>query len=95
MSRHTSRTNVVSVFYVISMLAAAAGVVVVLTLMVRLAGPTRRLAGTVHRSRAHFADQVGLLAARIAALRVSLDHLRNRSELPPNVCRVASTLHPR
>ena len=55
--------------YLICVLAVAAGVMVLLTLLVRLAGPTRRLAETMHRSRAHVADRTGLLAARIAALR--------------------------
>jgi hypothetical protein len=65
--------------YLISVLAAAAGVVVLLTLLVLLAGSARQLAGTVHRGRAHWADRTGLLAARIAALRVQLDRRRRRN----------------
>lgn len=65
--------------YLISVLAAAAGGVVLLTLLVRLDGPARQLAGTVHRSRVHWADRIGLLAARIAALRVQLDRRRRRN----------------
>ncbi|MBV9164066.1 MAG: hypothetical protein JO309_07965 [Pseudonocardiales bacterium] len=86
--------------YLISVLAAAAGVVVLLTLLTRLAGPARRLAGTVHRSRAHWVDRTGLLAARTAALRVQLDRRRHRNwrnsgQLPPIIGRVASIPHPR
>jgi HAMP domain-containing protein len=62
--------------YLISVLAAVAGIVVLLTLSARLAGPTRRLVETLHRSRAHVADRTSLLAARIAALRVALDRRR-------------------
>jgi hypothetical protein len=58
--------------YLISVLAVAAGVMVLLTLLVRLAGSARRLAGAVHRSRAHVADRTGPLAARIAALQGQL-----------------------
>jgi hypothetical protein len=60
------------VAYLISGLAGAAGAVVLLAVLVWLAGPARRLAGTVHRSRVHWAEGTGLLAARIAALRVQL-----------------------
>jgi hypothetical protein len=70
---------VIGVPYLISMLAAAAGVVVLLTLLVRLAGPVRRLAATVHLSRAHFADRTDLLAARVAALQAALDRRRRNS----------------
>jgi hypothetical protein len=65
--------------YLISVLVAAAGVVVLLTLLMRLAGPARRLAGTVYLNREHLADRTGLLAARIAALRVQLDRRRRRN----------------
>jgi hypothetical protein len=68
--------------YLISVLAVAAGVVVLLTLLVRLASPARRLAGTLRRSRGHFADRAGLLTARIAALRVELDRRRHRRSSP-------------
>jgi hypothetical protein len=64
--------------YLISVLAAAAGVGVLLTLLVRLTGPAGRLSGTMHLSRVHFVDRAGLLAARIAALRVELDRRRRR-----------------
>jgi hypothetical protein len=65
--------------YLISVLAAAAGVVALLTLLVRLAGSARQLAGTVRRGRAHWAERTGLLTARIAALRVQLDRRRRRN----------------
>jgi hypothetical protein len=65
--------------YLISVLAAAAGIVVLLTLLLRLAGSARQLTGTVHRGRAHWADRTGLLVARIAALRVQLDRRRRRN----------------
>lgn len=58
--------------YLISGLAGAAGVVVLLAVLVWLAGVARRLAGTVHCGRAHWAEGTGLLVARIAALRVQL-----------------------
>lgn len=64
--------------YLTSVLAVAAGVVVLLMLLLRLIGPARRLAGIVLRSRAHFADQVRLLAALIAAVRAKLEVWRHR-----------------
>ncbi|MDQ3764960.1 MAG: hypothetical protein M3460_26645 [Actinomycetota bacterium] len=73
-----SQANVISVPYLISVLAAAAGVVVLLVLLLGLAGPMRRLARTVRRSRTQFADRTSLLAARIAALRVELSRRRHR-----------------
>jgi hypothetical protein len=68
--------------YLISMLAVAAGVVVLLTLLVRLGGATRRMAATVNHNRAHFTDRTGLLAARIVALRLALDQRRHRRASP-------------
>ncbi len=73
--------------YLISALAAAGGVVLV-ALLVRLAGSTRGLARTVRASRARLADRSGLLTARIAALRVELAQRRHRgsagaSDVPP------------
>jgi hypothetical protein len=73
------RANVINVLYLLSVLAVATSGVVLLTLLARLAGPARRLAGTVQLSRAHVADHTGLLAARIAALRVALGRRRRRS----------------
>jgi hypothetical protein len=67
------------VSYLISVLLAAAAFVVLFLLLLRVAGPAGRLAGTVQRSRAHLADRTGLLAARIAALRVALDRRRRRN----------------
>ena len=64
--------------YLISVLAVAGGVVVLLTALVRLGGPLRRLADTARQSRAHFADRTGALAARIAALRVAVNRRRHR-----------------
>jgi hypothetical protein len=64
--------------YVISVLMAAAAAVTLCTLLVQLVRPARRLVETARRSRAHFADRAGLLAARIAALRVELDRRRHR-----------------
>jgi hypothetical protein len=66
------------VAYLISGALAAACVVVLFIMLRRLAGPARRLAEAVQRSRAHLADRTGLLAARIAALRVALDRRRQR-----------------
>jgi hypothetical protein len=62
--------------YLISALVAAAGAVVLLTLLTRLLGPARRLAGTARSSRAGFADRSRALTARIAALRVQLAQRR-------------------
>ncbi|MGB8996710.1 MAG: bacteriophage holin [Pseudonocardiaceae bacterium] len=64
--------------YLISALLAAAGVVVLFRSLLRVAGPARRLAGAVQRSRADLADRTGLLATRVAALRVVLDQRRRR-----------------
>ncbi|MBV9012905.1 MAG: hypothetical protein JO272_12805 [Pseudonocardiales bacterium] len=58
--------------YLISGLVGAAGAVVLLSVLVWLAGAARRLAGTVHCGRARWAEGTGLLATRIAALRVQL-----------------------
>jgi hypothetical protein len=66
--------------YLISGLAGAAGVVVLLAVLVWLAGAARRLAGTAHRGRARWAEGTGLLAARIAALRVQLARRRHHNE---------------
>ena len=72
--------------YLIGALAAA-GVVVLIALLVRLAGSARGLARTARASRARLADRCGLLTARIAALRVELARRRRRtaetSDLPP------------
>jgi len=65
--------------YLISVLAVAAGVVVLLVVVVRLAGQTRRLADTARQCRTHFADRTGALAARIAALRIAVNRRRHRN----------------
>jgi hypothetical protein len=65
--------------YLISVLAVAAGVVVLLTVLVRLSGPARRLADTARYSRAHFADRTGALGTRIAALRIAVNRRRHRN----------------
>lgn len=75
--------------YLISVLAAAAGAVVLLTVLVRLGGPLRRLADTAGRSRAHFADRAAALAARIAALRVAVNRRRHRDGDSPPPARAA------
>lgn len=59
--------------YLVSVLMAAVGGGVLLVLLVRLVGPARRLVGAARTSRAGLADRSGLLAARIAALRVELE----------------------
>ncbi|HJT02577.1 MAG TPA: hypothetical protein VJ757_02965 [Pseudonocardiaceae bacterium] len=64
--------------YLISVLAVAAGAVVLLMVLARLGGPLRRLADTARQSRAHFADRTAALAARIAALRVAMKQRRHR-----------------
>jgi hypothetical protein len=72
--------------YLISALAAA-GVIVLIALLVRLAGSTRGLARVARASRARLADRRGLLIARTAALRVELARRRRRtaetSDAPP------------
>ena len=65
--------------YLISMLAAAAGVVVLLMVLVRLGRVARRLSDTVFFSRAQFADRTTVLAARVAALRAALSERRHRN----------------
>jgi hypothetical protein len=65
--------------YLVSVLAVAAGVVVLLMVLVRLRGPVRRLADTAQQSRAHFADCAGALSARIAALRIAVRRRRRRN----------------
>ncbi|MGH3774375.1 MAG: bacteriophage holin [Pseudonocardiaceae bacterium] len=62
--------------YLISALAAAAGVVVLIALLMRLAGPVRGLARTARAGQSRFTDRSGLLTARIAALRVALTRRR-------------------
>lgn len=64
--------------YLVSMLAVAAGAVVLFTLLLRLAVPARRLAGAVRLSGTRFANRTGILAARLVALRVELDRRRHR-----------------
>ena len=64
--------------YLISVLAVVAGAVMLITVLVRLGGPLRRLGDTARQSRAHFADRIGALAARIAALRVAVNQRRHR-----------------
>lgn len=64
--------------YLISMLAGAGGVVVLLMVLVRLGRVARRLSDTVFLSRAQFVDRTTVLAARIAALRVALSERRHR-----------------
>jgi hypothetical protein len=58
--------------YLISALAVAAGAVVLMALLVRLACSTRGLARTTRSSGARLADRRGPLTARIAALQVEL-----------------------
>ena len=65
--------------YLISVLVVAAGVVVLLAVVVRLVGLTRRLADTAHQSRTHFADRAGALTARVAALRIAVSRRRHRN----------------
>ncbi|MGH3823588.1 MAG: bacteriophage holin [Pseudonocardiaceae bacterium] len=65
--------------FLISMLAAAVGVVMLFTVLVTLRGRVRRMSDTVRRSRDHLADRTGMLAARIAALRVALNQRRHRN----------------
>lgn len=64
--------------YLISVLLAAASVVSLLVVLRRLMPSARRLIGTLHSSRTHVVDRTGLLAARIAALRVTLERRRHR-----------------
>ncbi|MGH3671402.1 MAG: hypothetical protein ACRDSH_12320 [Pseudonocardiaceae bacterium] len=69
--------------YLISALIAAAGAVVLLTVLVRLAGTARRLSSTVHGFRTHLADRTTLLNGRIATLRVELNRRRAGSRSAP------------
>ncbi|HEX5348505.1 MAG TPA: hypothetical protein VFW64_15595 [Pseudonocardiaceae bacterium] len=62
--------------YLISGALVAACVVVLFMILRALVAPAQQLAATVQRSRAHLADRTGLLAARLAALRVALDRRR-------------------
>jgi hypothetical protein len=66
------------VAYLISIVLAAACVVALFLMLLRLTGPARRLTETAQRSRAHLTDRTGLLAARVAALQVALDRRRRR-----------------
>jgi hypothetical protein len=75
--------------YLVSVLAVAAGVVVLLTVVVRLGGAVRRLADTARSSRAHFADRTGALAARIAALRMAVNRRRHRDGARSDPARAA------
>lgn len=63
--------------YLISVLVTGASVVVLLTLLMRLIGPARRLAGITRTSQARLADRRRQLAARIAMLRGELDQRRH------------------
>ena len=66
--------------YLVSLLAVATAVVVLLILLVRLHRPARRLTGTARVCRAYLADRIGMLSARLAGLQVALHrrrHLRN------------------
>jgi hypothetical protein len=65
--------------YLISVVAGAVGIMVLVTVMVRLVGPVRRLADTARQSRAHLTDRTGALAVRIAALRVAISQRRHRN----------------
>ncbi|HKS50486.1 MAG TPA: hypothetical protein VJS67_01300 [Pseudonocardiaceae bacterium] len=65
--------------YLISVLVVGAGVVGLLVVVVRLAGPTRRLADTARQSRTLFADRTRALAARVAALRIAMSRRRRRN----------------
>ncbi|MFN2479093.1 MAG: hypothetical protein ABR615_07970 [Pseudonocardiaceae bacterium] len=64
--------------YLISGALAAACVVVLLMMLRALVAPARRLAATVQLSRTHLADRIGLLTARVAALRVALERRHRR-----------------
>jgi threonine dehydrogenase-like Zn-dependent dehydrogenase len=63
--------------YLISALVTGAGVVVLLTLLMRLIGPARRLVAIIRLSQARLADRCALLTARLAALRVELARRRH------------------
>jgi hypothetical protein len=65
--------------YLISVLAVAAGVVVLLTVLVRLRGAARRLAETVGESRVHVARRTGALAMRIVELRIAVNRRLHRT----------------
>ncbi|MGH3913733.1 MAG: bacteriophage holin [Pseudonocardiaceae bacterium] len=62
--------------YLVSLLIVVTAVVVLVILLARLGRPARRLTGTARLCRAYLADRVGLLSARVAALKVALRHRR-------------------
>jgi hypothetical protein len=65
--------------YLVSVVAVAAGVVVLLTVLVRLSGSARRLAETVGESRAHVVGRARPLAMRIAELRTAVNRRLHRT----------------
>ncbi|HZS21119.1 MAG TPA: hypothetical protein VFA63_09030 [Pseudonocardiaceae bacterium] len=65
--------------YLISVLAVAAGAVVLLTMLVRLSASARRFAETVGESRAHVAHRTRALAMRIAELRLAVNQRLHRN----------------
>ena len=62
--------------FLISMVTAAAGIVVMLTVLLRLRGQVRRLSDTVGRRREQLVHRTEMLAARISALRTALNQRR-------------------
>lgn len=69
--------------YLTSLLLVAGALVVVLVLLLRLIGPVRRVADAARVTRGELTRGVGLLSARMAALRVELDRRRHPSGEPP------------
>lgn len=65
--------------YLISVLAVAAGVVMLLPVLMRLSGSVHRLVETVRESRAQVAERTSALAARVAELRVAVHQRRHRA----------------
>lgn len=70
--------------YVVSLLIIFAATVALVVLVLRLAGPVRRLTLTALLCRAHIADHIGLLTARIAGLKVELARRRHVDTAHPD-----------
>ena len=65
--------------YLVSVLAVAAGAVVLLTMLVRLSASARRFTETVGESRARVAHRTSALATRIAELRLTVNQRLHRN----------------
>lgn len=62
--------------YLISLIVAVVAVLLLAVQLIRQAARVRRLAAILQVVRAHFADRLGLLKARVAALKTELNRWR-------------------